>query len=115
MPAFSYRRNRRQADPSNLGLSKRSIVATPSVVATKLRLTFDQAYSLTGIPQVGLTGGAHTGTAYPTSATVISPTVMELDYDAVVAAGDVMTMAPGDVCCRSMTGACLSVKSSVLV
>lgn len=88
---FNYTRKRKQADPSNRPEAP-DVAVTLTVSSTKLRVTCPIPMSVTGLPQIAATGGAHTGTAYPTAVSVVSPTVFDLTYAASVATGNVITI-----------------------
>lgn len=108
-PFRQGQRNRKASDPSRVPQIYRAIVGTLSVVATKLRITFGDAVTLDGIPKIGLTGGAHIGMAFPTSAIMISPTIVELDYLANVAPLDIAYAPMGDKAIRGRIGQILVV------
>jgi len=80
------------------------VIIVLSVVATKLVVTSPMALDVRGIAQIGLSGGAHTGTAYPTSVVVTSPTVFTLDYAANVAVADVVHPTYRDATVRTKSG-----------
>lgn len=101
---FQQRRKRRGVDPSNRPEPQDNAV-TLSVVANKLRVTCPSAYSMDGIPHVGISGGAHTGTEYPTEVTVVSSLVFDLTYAHNVAAADVVAWPGHDAACRFYDGA----------
>ena len=88
--------------------------ATFVAVATKLRLTCNTNVALKGVPHIGLSGGAHAGTAYPTSVAVISGNIFDLDYLANVAAADVIHGDERDPAIRTATGGYLTTPSGAV-
>lgn len=101
---FNFTRKRKQPDPSNRP-APLDMTAVLTVVSNKLRVTLPQQVSADGLPHYAATGGAHSGTAYPTAITQVSSTVFDLTYAAVVAAANVITIPSRDPCFRGRDGA----------
>lgn len=101
---FSSRRKRRQPDPSNAP-GAQDMVATLSVVATKLRVTVPVPVAQNGIPHVLATGGAHVGNTYPTGIAYVSPGVYDLTYANIIAVADVISYPSRDPALRGSNGA----------
>lgn len=110
---FSSRRKRRQADPSNAP-GALDMVAVFTVVATKLRVTVPVPVAQNGLPHVGLSGGAHSGTEYPTAITYISPGVYDLTYANIVAVANVCTYPSRDPALRGSNGSYVAAKTIAL-
>ena len=81
------------------------MIATLSVVATKLRVTVPIPVAQNGIPHYAATGAEHVGTTYPTAIAYVSPGVYDLTYANVVAVADVIAIPGRDPALRSFAGA----------
>lgn len=101
---FRMERRARNRPDKSKGRSTTNFTAVLSVVATKLRVTLNGNATIQGLPHVAASGGAHAGTAYPTSITQISQNVFDLDYLANVAAGDAIVYPANDPGLRSYNG-----------
>lgn len=97
-------RNRKAPDPSNVPQTRRAITPTLSASSNKLRLTFLEEVANTGIPVIGISGGAHVGTEYPTAVNRVSALVYDLTYTNNVAAADIVHAPMGDICLRGRYG-----------
>lgn len=110
---FNVARRRKASDKSNPALPG-NMAAVLTVVATKLRVTLPDGFSLSGLPRYGATGGAHVGTEYPVSATIISPTVVDLAYTNITAAANVVVIPDHDPAIRSRSGGYVSAQTKTL-
>jgi hypothetical protein len=110
---FNVRRKRKQTDPSN-SPTPLDMAVTLTANANKLRVTMAAPYSLNGLPHFGATGGAHVGTEYPTAATVVSSTVVDLTYAHNVAAANVITIPSHDPALRFKNGAYVAAQVATL-
>lgn len=85
-------RNRNRVNMQE-ALAGASLVAVPTINATKLRLTFTAPVIVNGLP-TGITRQAAGAGAQllPTAVTVVSPTIVDLTYAAALVATDVITV-----------------------
>lgn len=110
---FNTHRKRRQADPSNPP-SPTDLTANLQVVANRLRVTVTATISIAAIPHYGASGGAHTGTEYPTGYAFVSPGVVDLAYAHNVAVGNTITIPTKDPGIRAYSGAYVAPQTTVL-
>lgn len=79
------RRNRRGIRPGSLKLAE--AIATPSIVATKVRLTFDRPVVLQSLPT-----GITLETVAPTAAVQVDAQIIDLTYTAPPSSADVLVI-----------------------
>jgi len=105
---------RRRPDPSNQPRGA-DMVVTLAVATAKLRVTFPVPPTFNGdMPRFGATGGAHTGTEYPTAVTRVSPSVYDLTYAGAVAAANVITIPDRDPAFRNASGGYVVAQTATL-
>jgi hypothetical protein len=106
-------RNRRTTD-SSLRPRGDVIAVTPTVSATKLRLTFGEQVSYSGETTIQVSGGTHGAGASPTAVTKVTPTVFDLSFATNVIATDVCVIPPYDSGFRSPSGGYANPGSTIL-
>lgn len=106
-----FTRKRKQADPSNRPRPNDMTVVL-SAATNKLRVVCSEIISLSGIPQIAASGGAHVGTELPTAVTSVGPNTFDLTYAHNVASADDITIPTTDPAARGRTGSYLAALSA---
>lgn len=107
------RRGRRGVDPSNRP-GPPDVIPTLEVTADKLRITVPFQIAVNGIPQIGLSGGAHVGTEMPTSVTPSGVNSVDLGYAHIADADDACHIPSRDPGIRGPQGQYLAAALTVL-
>lgn len=107
-------RNRRKGDPSKPqhGSVPTAVVA---LAGTDITITSNQVLSVSGLPAIGATGGAHVGTETPASVTVNSPTQLTVTFPNDCAIGDAITIPSFMEGIRTSSGGYLPPSATALV
>lgn len=100
----SKSKSRRVAFDRSMPRAGSDATITLSVSSAKLRCTSNVPISISDIPRILATGGAHSGNTYPTAVTVVSPLVFDCTYAAAVAVADVITIPERDPAIRTPSG-----------
>jgi hypothetical protein len=109
----SNRRARNRADKSVAAIAPPTVV-TLSVSANKLVCTFDMPVVARGLPQIGLSGGAHVGTEYPISKVVNSLNQVTFTYANNVAVANTGSIPERDPMIRTHAGGFMQAKTFTL-